>query len=484
MPTPAVSIRAASRISAFQSYVNSHCEEIRAAGLAAWKNVTAKSEVPRVREYLINPGCGTDYLNKNLAKELSTAGRVVKFASIFLHAKPMVFGWKDVPSSPPANGKGTCELGDLQTLFLYLDKNKTLCQARSVIFQAKMLPETGSYVIDTEAQRKLYDQCGGFRYRSILGKADRKLPSGHLRERALQYLFVEESQLRARTIPADIDKGAFVDCGEHLFRFLNDSTGLDVTCEPDKQTEWSNIVWDMVDHVANQTVHKEKIGTLTGLKSGKETGHPRHSGLNGLLDYFNCFENYDQYSLKSDGGSSTEDEGFGLQLVIVWDGGLNLETDIPITPLCELEDHAATYFALPDLADTERREQLAREMATRVFKAPGLRDQIVQSVETSANDALIVALCIAISQGSVSEDSKRLLAVARAAKSNNARSRVVSAFKTLLDRRELPETQFAEVVEILSKYPNSHEVVELRQTLETVNASQFTEELVTIRQSF
>jgi len=151
------------RISDFQSHANSHVQEIREAGDQAWHRVSVKGEVAIVRDFLIGKGRGTDYLNRNLAHLLGGNGRVVKFASIFLHQMPYVIGLRKAD-----RGKQTklsrCELGDLQTLFLYLDQNKSICQARSVIFQAKLKPHTGSHVIDHPQQRELYDTCPSFQY--------------------------------------------------------------------------------------------------------------------------------------------------------------------------------------------------------------------------------------------------------------------------------------------------------------------------------
>lgn len=124
------------RISDFQEHVNRHQTAIRSAGDEAWENTPSTNEVEIVRQFLSNRDCGTALLNRKLAPLLSRHGWVVKFANVFLHQKPKVEGWKEA-------GRGTdvkrvslgknCELGDLQTIFLYLTADKTVTKLRSVL---------------------------------------------------------------------------------------------------------------------------------------------------------------------------------------------------------------------------------------------------------------------------------------------------------------------------------------------------------------
>jgi hypothetical protein len=316
------------RISDFQSHANSHVQEIREAGDQAWHRVSVKGEVAIVRDFLIGKGRGTDYLNRNLAHLLGGNGRVVKFASIFLHQMRYVIGLRKAD-----RGKQTklsrCELGDLQTLFLYLDQNKSICQARSVIFQAKLKPHTGSHVIDHPQQRELYDTCPSFQYESILKGEKRGLPSDRFRERALQYIFVGNRPVQVRTIPSDMGQGATENYGEHLLRLLNDSTGLDVP--PDQSTDniWGRIVWDMIEYVAAAVTKRTPT---------------RKSGLDELLKHFNHFENHDKFAITVGGRRLGKNKGgFGLQFIIVWDselgekppGKTNIQPKIEVTQTIE-----------------------------------------------------------------------------------------------------------------------------------------------------
>jgi hypothetical protein len=293
------------RISDFQFQVNEQAVKIREIAQSAWDGVaTNKSEPQIVYDFLSKRGVGTDYLNTHLAPLAGSGGRVVKFASVFLHQKPMVLGCatSDFEGSLSSH---KCELGDLQIVFLYLAADKTVCQCRSTIFQAKMEPHTGPFVIAHEHQRRLYDHAFGFKYATILPGQNRRLPKDAARERALQYLFVGQRPVRSRTIPADAGAGSMVDFGEFMLRLLNDSSGLAVSSSPDHRGAWSQIVWDMLSAVAETVTLK---------------GEVRNSGLAGLLNHFNSFEDKATYFVGE--GTPGDSGGFGMLLVITSDGEL------------------------------------------------------------------------------------------------------------------------------------------------------------------
>jgi hypothetical protein len=298
------------RISDFQSFVNSQVAKIRKEAGEAWKLINlSQCETKIIYSFLSSTQGGTGYLNRHLAPILGTDGRTVKFASIFLHQKPKVKGLGQ-PGDEKEIG-GECELGDLQILFLYLAADKSVCQCRSIIFQAKKKPNSGKYVIDTTDQRRLYDECSGFEYRSVLTGEKRCLPQESIdRERALQYLFVGERPIRARLIPADVNKGAFVDFGELIVRVLNDSTGLNVT-QPATGNGWSRIVWDQIEHVAETAFAKKGA---------------RNNGIDAIVNRFNSFEDRSEFFHDAEG----EPGGIPMLLIIVSDGELvsveNLQT--------------------------------------------------------------------------------------------------------------------------------------------------------------
>lgn len=113
-------------IAKFTGAVDRHKRKIIDIGNASWAPITQGTETTRVREFLTKKGAGVDYLNKNLASLLSKSGRVVKFAGVFLHGTPMVYGWTFKNGKKVKNGD--CELADLQTVFLYLDSCNTIKQ--------------------------------------------------------------------------------------------------------------------------------------------------------------------------------------------------------------------------------------------------------------------------------------------------------------------------------------------------------------------
>jgi hypothetical protein len=314
------------RISDFQRYVNDHASDIRAISQSSWDKLDFSASEPKiVYEFLQRNGVGTDYLNKHLAPRLSIDGRVVKFASVFLHQKPMVRGWKDASG---ANLQPRCELGDLQMVFLCLASNKTTLQCRSIIFQAKRKPAGGLYVIDHPEQRGLYDQCPGFVYDTVLAGQSRHLPTGQLRDRALQYLFMGGQPVQSRTIPSNQDQGAFLDFGEMFVRLLNDSTGLDFSDESTTTDGWTQIVWDQLHQIAPT----------------KTKGESRSNGLIELLKEFNDFEDKQHYfkNVRHGDGQNLEPEGFGTLLVITSDSqieGLPLPAERPIDPYSPFLDH-------------------------------------------------------------------------------------------------------------------------------------------------
>jgi|GEM_PF-7132541 len=152
------------RITDFEKLVNRHAKKISEIGNASWDPIKESTETPAIRAFLTKKGAGIDYLNMKIARLLSTNGRVVKFAGLFLHGTPMVRGWKRTKSGTKQPISGDCELADLMTVFLYVDSNKTIKRMRSVMFQAKKNASKRGHIVDDPEQRKLYDECEGFNY--------------------------------------------------------------------------------------------------------------------------------------------------------------------------------------------------------------------------------------------------------------------------------------------------------------------------------
>lgn len=97
------------RVSDFLEPVNKQQAKIRTLGDKAWLKTPSTGEVEIIRQFLSKPDCGTALLNRELAPLLSRDGWVVKFASIFLHQKPKVEGWKEPTRGPTSALKIICD---------------------------------------------------------------------------------------------------------------------------------------------------------------------------------------------------------------------------------------------------------------------------------------------------------------------------------------------------------------------------------------
>jgi len=105
-------------------------------------------------------------------------------------------------------------------------------------------------------------------------------------------MFVGSRPVQTRTIPSTRDKGQTFDYGDHLVQFLSGKTGLK---SDTKKSVWGKIVWELME---------KKIAAGTNIQ--------------GVLDHFNSFESHEIWSI--DQGPC--ESGFGVQLMIVWDGEL------------------------------------------------------------------------------------------------------------------------------------------------------------------
>ena len=290
------------RIAQFERVVKASASKISAIGNKAWEPIDETTETTTIRAFLTKKGAGVDYLNRILARLLSKNGRVVKFAGLFLHGTPMVKGWTKTSTGKRKHNRA-CELSDLMTIFLYLDRNKTIKRMRCVMFQAKMQASNGAHVVEDKEQRKLYDECAGFDYvnTTVATQGDsRSLPKGPSRKKALQFMFVEPRPVDTRTIPSAKGKGQTLNYGNHLVRFLSGKTGLK---SDTKKSAWGKIVWELMEKMAAQVYSDKMI---------------KGPGVQGVLDHFNSFENHETWII--DEGQS--ENGFGVQLMIVWDGDM------------------------------------------------------------------------------------------------------------------------------------------------------------------
>mgnify|MGYP007130766660 CR=1 FL=1 len=109
--------------------------------------------------------------------------------------------------------------------------------------------------------------------------------------------------------------------GEHLHRFLKGKTGLLAT----RKNKWGKLVFELLEQIADRKYTDGKI---------------RGKGVQDLLKAFNSFESHDLWCL--DEGDSGE--GFGVQFVIVWDGGMLADPQVvtkpkvPVTSVSVIQD--------------------------------------------------------------------------------------------------------------------------------------------------
>ncbi len=107
---------------------------------------------------------GVKYLNEKVAAKLSVSGFIIKFAGVFVHQKPIV-----TPVESSSYNKN-CELGDLLTVFIMLDRNKNVLHQRAFISQVKKENK-----LDNKCQQFLYERSSGFSYFRGACKYNREL---------------------------------------------------------------------------------------------------------------------------------------------------------------------------------------------------------------------------------------------------------------------------------------------------------------------
>lgn len=120
-----------SRLFDFQRICIENVHIILTESKNSWNNINfSQRESDIIKQYLIEKNIGIDYLNKNLASKLSKNGFYVKFASIYIHQKPIVERISE-------NIENKCELGDLVVIFTFLDRTKNPLINKAFIAQAK-----------------------------------------------------------------------------------------------------------------------------------------------------------------------------------------------------------------------------------------------------------------------------------------------------------------------------------------------------------
>jgi hypothetical protein len=266
----------------------------------AWCKVDRSNEVEAIREFLLDPSVGVDYLNMQVASKLSNGTFNVKFASIFCHKKPRVQRTDASRRKHPGDTKG-CELGDLLVVFVLLDKNDKLHYASGALFQAKLRPK-----LDSLSQQCLYDFDTEFDVPQHLAKRftppnkRRTMPSpDEGRGRAFRYLILEpdydSTAIRARHTPWTHDYQ--LRWSTFLHGLLAGTDGLRANLESPSPSAWDIIVADLL---------------YVGLKvPAKKPARGNNVAVQVATSLFNNFTN-----LKDASVSDQENEGVPTLMII------------------------------------------------------------------------------------------------------------------------------------------------------------------------
>jgi hypothetical protein len=269
----------------------------------SWKGIDfSKTEPQIIKDYLLSAGKGVDYLNYKISSVIRSQPRYeVKFASVYCHQKPIIVRTnnsitKCLGSTP------SCELGDLMTIFVLLDKNKKIVHSTAKIMQAKKKD-----ILDSESQKCLYESDLDFEMpQNIVNESTnpdklRTLPNFNSnRNNALSYLILNNGFPLNKEIPSS--SNLTYSWSHHLNLMMEFKTGLSFVT-PTKKVDngWNCIINDLIN------IGAEKIKGST----------KRGSGLEHFINAFNYFFFFPEYKL--------ENENTGLPKVIIFCKDTKLE---------------------------------------------------------------------------------------------------------------------------------------------------------------
>lgn len=244
------------RIADFKGLVVANHSDITSAADRAWQLVNSTGEVPRLRDFLKGQDKGIHHLNKELPKLFANDGFELKFAAILVHKKPIVRPLKDFKKGKLASGIApNPELGDLNTVFLFLDNAKNVRAARSILSQAKTVRASNTKAISDSHQKYLYDKAEGFQYVNGQYKdANRSLPLVSQRRRGMHYLFVSETPVSYSPVPSG--SPAFAPWSLSLYQILLDAEGVILAAGQAKGSGWSKINEDLINIFRNDATLK------------------------------------------------------------------------------------------------------------------------------------------------------------------------------------------------------------------------------------
>ncbi len=282
------------RLYEFRSIIQSNKFPIIIESQLSWENINFNQNEPNIIwDYLRN---GTKYLNDKIGSILSRKGFTVKFAGVFVHQKPKVtriYEWNNCSSD-----KLNCELGDLLTVFLLVDRNKNLLFQTAFVSQAKKENR-----IDNKCQRCLYEFDKVFKFpenmRRDISILERHLPEFYRRHRSLNYLILDTIPY-VKYIPFEAD--IKVNWGFIIYQMLLGLNGLYFTkyLPRNDYIGWSRIIWDLIYFTGKSRYRNVYRGNV----------------IRKFLDEFNEFDNYNKNFLE---GEDKEGGGIPILFIIVQD---------------------------------------------------------------------------------------------------------------------------------------------------------------------
>jgi hypothetical protein len=252
----------------------------------SWNGIDFNKKEPDIiKDYLLASGKGVDYLNNSISKKITSETKYeVKFASVYCHQKPRVTRTQNSINRCKGDTK-SCELGDLMTVFIFLDKNKKVVCSTAKIMQAKKNDKLNSL-----SQKCLYESDLEFEMpKNILlsstnSFAKRTLPNYYeYRNHALSYLILRKGSQTIREIPSACNLIHNWECDINMM--MEFKTGLKFSLPKIKNDYgWDCIVHDLLN-----------VGTGKVPSSTK-----RGYGLNFFLDEFNYFYHYHEYKIENE----------------------------------------------------------------------------------------------------------------------------------------------------------------------------------------
>jgi len=285
-----------SRLFEFKKICTENAAYIIKVSDASWKNIDFSQNEPEIiRQYLMNNNVGIDYLNKNLAQILSQRRFVVKFASVYIHQKPII----------TRESGGKCEIGDLLVIFSFFDRSKNPIINRAFIMQAKK-----EFKIGNICQQELYENDLKFYFPKNLYKQSLCCNTDSVRywpkywenrSRGLKYLILKDYGPIVRFLPWDTQIHAYWSL-IFLWTLLGNSA-LRFSRQPYHPCQnWSAIIWDLI--------------TVTGIALTKKQKRGQYiNHLMTIVNEFNEFDKFHHYTKMIDGGEG----GLPIMLIMVQD---------------------------------------------------------------------------------------------------------------------------------------------------------------------